>query len=158
MLFTRPTFVDWESSCLRSVTFLHFHLLKNDYFYVDPFESFPIFARLRTRSTPINLREAHYGYLFLFSFLSLAHFNIPSINRSASSNPPVSHYPHLNFVQNVPFFSLDYVLVEFSSVQARRGYKFALISLFQFLSLSVSHLSAPPHLVPIVMFLSTAVP
>lgn len=144
--------------------FSTFSFAKNDFPYVSPFGSFPIFTRLRIRSTSINLREAHYGYLFLFSFLSLAYFNIPPINRSVSSNPPVSHYPHLNFVQNAPFFSLDYVLVEFSSVQARRGYKFALIpcflSLFLFLSVSfsVSHLSTPPHSVPIVTFLSTAVP
>lgn len=121
-------------------TFLHL-LVYQKYLvniFLGPFGSFLIFARLRTPSIPMNLREAHYGYLFLFSFLSLAHFNIPSINRSASSNPPVSHYPHLNFVQNASFFSLDYVLVEFSSVQARRGYKFALIPCFLPLSLSFS--------------------
>lgn len=87
--------------------------------YIGPFRAIPIFARSPVH-TSINFRGrkrggererekvAHYRYLFLFSFpspLSLAHFNIPPINRSASSNLAVSHYPRLNFVQNVPFFS-----------------------------------------------------
>lgn len=91
MLFICPIFVNTKSS---SLLFGYVSPLPNSvkmiFSYVHLFGSFPIFARLRTHSASINLREMHYGYLFLFSFLLLAHFNIPFINRSASSNLLVS--------------------------------------------------------------------
>lgn len=146
-----------------SVIFLHF-LIGEKWFSLRPFGSrfCSHFCSLtHTKHSDKPSRSAYYGYLFLFSFLSLAHFNIPPINRSASPNPPVSYYPHLNFVQNALFFSLDYVLSNFQACKHAwalwiRSHPLAKASFFFSVFFFISHLSATPS-VPIVMFLSTAV-
>jgi len=80
---------------------------------LGPFGAIPIFARSSARAS-INSRERKRGkerererehYTDIYSpLLLLAHFNIPPINRPASSNQGVSHYPRLNFLQNRPVF------------------------------------------------------
>jgi hypothetical protein len=112
ILFIRPTFTRYRVGVPRPA---HASLVCTGRRVISsalgPFGAIPIFARSSAR-TSINSRErkrgreressALHGYLFPSP---LAHFNIPPINRPASSNQGVSHYPRLNFLQNGPFFS-----------------------------------------------------
>lgn len=79
MLFICPTFVDTESFSFRLGCVSPSRGMISP--YVAPFRSFPIFTHLRAHLDKLS-REAHIYPSPVF--LSLAHFNIPSINRTAS--------------------------------------------------------------------------